>query len=973
VLTVVSLAHGSLRITSRALGAAHAVARPSDASDMLPVDPALRTGTLPNGMRYYIRANRTPKDRAELRLVVNAGSILEDEDQRGLAHYLEHMAFNGLKHFPKHDLIEFLENAGMRFGADLNAYTTFGETVYTITIPTDDPAVLKQGLQMLGDMAGGGITIDSNEVIAERGVIMGEWRSRLPDTSIVSAMRHQDSVLYGDNSPFVTRQTIGLTKIINNAEPAPIRRFYKDWYRPDLIAVVVVGDFDPTKVEKLIRARLSAIPAAQHAQPRPNPVLPTNEEPKVDVYRGQVNPQLQLVWKQRVHPVTTRGAYRARLAESLLLDGLSKKYLALRKQDRRPFFWAEAGRVPVETRTDDALVVQVIAQPDSLQNGLAAALTEIERVAQRGVSAPELERRKAAVLRNLESAAIASGARPSAAYASDYVQNYLSASKPLLDAQQQLAIAREVLPTITSTDLAHAAAFWHDRRNLIILATIPRWAHVRPPTRESVLAVLDSVARDTIAVDSSRELADGSLVAHSPAPGRIVHELHDARSGVTEWTLSNGARVLFKATHFDDDELLIDARSPGGFSLVPDTLFFSSGRLVAKMMTAAEGLGTQSHEGLERRLSRSALRDFKVDISNNDESIRMGGSPKDLETLFQMLYLQFTAPTLDTMQVALWKNIGAEDIQTTLDERLDYALSRGDPRRAPVPWSLVQFANVPKAMAIYRDRFSNAGDFTFTIVGAASPRQLRPLVERYVASLPSTDKREHPKQLDVEPWNAISTHTSEAFTVPKSSTFLVFDGPFPQTPEAYLLARAKLQAVAAKLELTFTDVLRERMGGTYSVGVRAYTYADPTEHFRVFINFDTAPERMNEMQDSLFSILNEVRTQGATADELRKTNALQRRQHELALQNNSYWLSAIELYDRLHIPYARISDPAIPPLTTADITAAAREFLPAQAYINMTMVPLDSTIRTPRDSTAPAPPDSASTASHAIPLVMLFR
>lgn len=223
-----SLANGSA-LRSEPKRAGHiAPAGVNDRGDTLPVDPALRTGTLPNGMQYYVRANHTPKDRAELRLVVNAGSILEDEDQRGLAHFLEHMAYNGLKHFPKHELIDFLENAGMRFGADLNAYAAFGETVYTITVLTDDPAVLSHGLQMLGDTAGGGITIDSNEVVAERGVVVGEWRSRLPDTSIVSAMMHQDSVLYGDNSPFVTRQTIGLSKVISRAEPEPIRRFYRD-------------------------------------------------------------------------------------------------------------------------------------------------------------------------------------------------------------------------------------------------------------------------------------------------------------------------------------------------------------------------------------------------------------------------------------------------------------------------------------------------------------------------------------------------------------------------------------------------------------------------------------------------------------------------------------------------------------------------------------------------------------------------
>jgi zinc protease len=740
-----------------------------------------------------------------------------------------------------------------------------------------------------------------------------------------------------------------LTSIIGHAEPGPIRRFYHDWYRPDLMAVIVVGDVDPARVEQWIRARFGSIPAPARPRARVSPLVPGGTEPVVDVYRGPVNPDITVLWNQPALRVVTKSALRQQLVEQLLFDGLSRRFLELREQTKRPFLNAAAGRTQLAARTTDAILLRVVAWPDSLESGLAATLTELERTARYGIPASALEHLKLALLRQFESAALAAPALPSAQYASDYTQHYLREDTPLLSPAQRLTLAREVLPTITSGDLARAARFWHGRSGLKVLVTFPAFAHVRPPTRESVLAVLDSVARAPLQADTARAVADAPLVARPPVPGRIVRERREVQAGITEWTLSNGARVILKPSHADADALLIKAVSPGGFSLVPDSLFFTSGRLVARMMTEAAGVGALDRNALLRKLSTTLLREFTVSITNNDESISLGGSPKDMATLFELLYLQFTAPKLDTTALAAWKQVGT-DVAPSGDEQLTYILSRGDPRRAPTPGALIQFADLGKAMEVYQNRFGNAGDFTFIIVGNVRPSDVRPLVERYLASLPSSGQHEVPKALTERPWSQVARETMRLFDIPKASTLMVFDGLFPSAPDQYRAERQRLAALAWVLRLKLTDDLRERRGGTYSVAVQEQTYADPEEHYRIGLSFDAAPEAMDTMQDALFTVLDSVRSRGASLEELGKVAAIQRRTHEMALQDPRYWLRAIELYDRLKIPFDRITAPPLAALSPADIRKAAQDYLPAGSFIQLTMLPTDSSSVTPDDS-----------------------
>lgn len=770
-------------------------------ASVAPVPPGLRTGVLPNGMRYYVQANKAPAKRAYLWLAVNAGSAQEDDDQLGYAHFLEHMAFNGTRNFPRQALIDFIESTGMSFGADLNAYTSFDETVYMLTVPTDDPSYLDRGLLVLEDWAGGGITLDSAEVVAERGVVLGEWRMRmLTDTASERLRAHDFDLLLG-GTRYRDRFPIGTPESIESATAEPLRRFYRDWYRPDLMAVIAVGDFDPDFVEQEIKRRFGAIPAAKDPRPREQVAVERAGEPVIDILRDKVRPGVQVFWPAPELPGEPREQVREQLVGELLLSHLQEQIQRIRRRDRVPFVNARFGYSQL-TRPMKMLGASIVTWPDSLETGLAALLTEVEQVAREGVPEQVLEVRKAALLRRLEHEAASAAARPSQAYASEYSRHFLTGEGALLGAEERLALAREALSEITPEAVAEAARFWRERSGLKVMVRVPQFAlGFRPPTEESVLAILDSIQRGLLSRDASVADAGGSkaqgrtgkgssspLLAKAPKPGKVVAERRYEVAGVVEWTLSNGARVFFKESQNDPDDLQIRAWSPGGRVNIPDSLFFTSGRMVAHVMNEAAGLGEKSRDELIEGLQTSGLRQLKVDIGYAAETIDVAGSPSDLERLFETLHLQFTAPKLDSAALAAWANMAKYTPRPPESPlyQLDQAFMRGLPRYAPVQTGTAELARVEHMLAVHRDRFGNAGDFTFFIVGAAPEKEVKSLVERYLASLPSTEERETPNFPDRAPFKQRMQERRKIMPFARAEVLRAYDGLFPTEPEAYL-------------------------------------------------------------------------------------------------------------------------------------------------------------------------------------------
>jgi zinc protease len=436
----------------------------------------------------------------------------------------------------------------------------------------------------------------------------------------------------------------------------------------------------------------------------------------------------------------------------------------------------------------------------------------------------------------------------------------------------------------------------------------------------------------------------GGLLRTQPKSGTIVRETRHAKSDIFEWTLSNGARVLFKSTPFNPDELIIHAHSFGGSSLLPDSLAFSPGRMVDGLMSATPGLGDLGNEQLVKQLSTTIIREFKVSLNYGDEQVALAGSPKELETLFQMMYLQFTAPRIDTNALKHWKKYGQQSLGRSMDDSIASVLSRGNPRFAPRSPDLIQMVDVEQALAVYRDRFGDAGDFTFTIVGAADPTTVRQFVERYIASLPSLGKREREKPLEskVRPWAGIDRkrvphpqlHSKRAVTA------FIFDGRLADMPEQYLIERPQLSTVGSVLSRRLREDLRERMSLTYGVSVVPQVYRNPELHYRFSVQMDAAPEKIDTASMVILRNIDSLRMYGASSVDLEKDQAVQNRILENRLHENKFWVTMIQSYDHMGIPLDRIGEPITRPMTSAEFQEAVRKYLPKDSFIGRTYVPV---------------------------------
>jgi zinc protease len=920
----------------------------------LPVDPAVTVGVLPNGLRYYLRANRKPAQRAELRLVVNAGSILEDDDQRGLAHFLEHMAFNGTAHFAKNELVEYLQSVGMRFGSDLNAGTNYDETVYRLTVPTDTARVVEKALQILDDWAHA-VTIDPKAVEEERGVVLEEWRGRLGAGARI-ADRH-DSLLYR-GSRYADRLPIGLKTRIETARREEIARFYRDWYRPDLMAIVVVGDFDKAKMEAMIRKQFADIPAAAgNPRTRVNAIIPDNVEPVVSIVSDPeaTSSTIQVLLKYPRGEAGTVASFRRGLVANIYYSLLNQRLAEIAQRANPPFMSARAGMGELG-RTTNFFSLAASVKDNGTEAGLGAMLTEVERVVQHGFTQSEFERQKKSLLRGMESAYAARAATTSAAYANDYAENFLTGS-PIQSIEQAVALAREQLPGITQDEVDQMAKVWRSNamtasgaesrvNNLVFLVSVPEKAQVHAPEKATLLAVFDSTL-GTLSASSrplepyQEKVSTTPLVAKLPAAGKVVSDRPLAAVGMREWKLSNGVRVLLKPTDFNADQLFISGYSPGGTSLAPAKDYISAG--LATEVLAIGGLGEFDRVELQKKLAGTRV-SVGVSISQLNESLGANGSPKDAETLFQLLYLQFTAPRIDSTALAAFEAAARTNLANraaspgaAFQDTIRAVLTQHHPLARPVTVPMVDSIDAARSLAFFHERFADASDFTFVIVGAFKPDSIKPLVERYLGGLPSINRQETGRDLGIRPPKGVVKKMVYAGTEPKSETRLFFNGTAEFSRDTYYL----LGSLSDLLELRLTQRLREQLGGTYGVNVSASLGREPYANYQIAIAFGSAPDRVNELTKAVFDVIESVKTEGPTAAELKEVTETQRREDETGLLQNPFWVSTIASYDQNGWKLGDILtlDESIKKLTAAKVKAAATKYFDTKHFVQVTLSP----------------------------------
>ncbi len=923
----------------------------------IPLWPEVKKGTLPNGLTYYIYKHGKPEKRALLWLAVNAGSVQEDDDQRGLAHFDEHMAFNGTKRYPKNALISYLEKIGMRFGADLNAYTTWDQTVYQLEVPTDDAQYIAGGLDILRDWAGD-VTYDPSEVgVAgkgdkERGVVLEEWRlgrgagRRLYDK--------QAKVLFA-GTRYADRLTIGDPDIIKNAPRDNLYRFYKDWYRPDLMAVIAVGDFDPADIEKQIVARFSDLKGPAKERPRPTGGFPKGGGTRVSIETDKEASSTSVTVANLVphRDVTSKLDHRRLLAERLYSNILDERLHTISRKPDAPFIRAFGSVSPME-RDIDAFERVAEVKSGKVEDSLRALMTEVLRIERNGITAGELERARTNMARTYEELADTEATRDSRQFTDEITRNFFVREFMVGSAvEREMALA--VIPTITVDDLNAVVKTFGGADNRVVLISGPDGQPL--PTKEQVLAIIDDVSKAQIPQWEDKPIPT-SLLATLPTPGKIVKEKKVDAVGVTEWTLSNGAHVIVKPTDFERDSVEIEGFSAGGEATISDK-DYPSDRFADDVVNVS-GLGAFDAETLGKVLTGKQVY-AQTSIDESVDTVVAGGSARDLESAMQLLYMRMTAPRSDAEAFAVWQRNSAERIANQLrspearySRESAAALYKNNLRHVqPEPTELAK-VDAAKALGFYAQQFGDASSFTFVIVGAVELDKLRPLVETYLASLPAKGRKAKEIDLGIRKVGGVVKKEWKLGQEPKASVRIDFHGDETWTRDK----ERDMNILGQVLSMRLRDVLREDMGGVYGVRANGSITRSPHQERSFVIQFGCDPTRVDELTKAAYAQIAEIAANGTTkltkdgepVDYLEKVKQTFLRARETEMRKNSFWIGWLTKAYKYGDDPAMILDPSkvVARMTSDNVKAAAKRFLDPKQTYTAVMLP-------EKDAPAPAP------------------
>mgnify|MGYP001151306564 CR=1 FL=1 len=905
----------------------------------IPFDPQVRTGTLENGLRWFVRRNTEPENRAALRLVVNAGSVLEDDDQRGLAHFLEHMAFNGTENFEKQELVEYLESIGMKFGPEINAYTSFDETVYMLQIPTDDDEIVDKAFTVLADWSRR-LTIDPEEVVKERGVVLEEWRGGRGARQRVSDEQVPE-IYYG--SRYAERLPIGLPEIIESADEARLRRFYETWYRPDLMAVIAVGDFDVDAMIAKIQDEFGQSWGSDDPEERVVHEIPEHDDTRFAIVTDPElsNSSVNVLVKDERTPVETVGDFRTELVESMARGMLNTRLNELVQKANPPFVFAGVG----ENRLGPNLTSQsayALANQGEIERALEAILVETKRVADHGFTKGELDRAKADQLRSLQSTYEDRENRDNSRLASIYVQRFLRDSRTPGIEWRYEAVKRLAegitLDEVNTVDLGGA---FQQTANRVVNVSAPEADDISVPTEADLLALFDRIeSTETEPYDDAT--SDDPLVANPPTPGSITKEETIDELGLTFWTLSNGHRVVVKPTDFKEDEFSFTAFSPGGRSTRPvnDDLSLTLGLSLVQNGGVADFSAIDLQKKLAGRIASAS-----VSAGTYAENVRGSGSPEDLELALQLAHLRMTAPRRDEEATgALIQRYSAffenarKDPNRVYSDSLRTILLDDHPFSKRITPERLHAIDLDTALDFYRERMADTGDMTWVFVGNLDLETLRPLVETWIASLPSDGDPDTWQDIGMDTIDGPVHETIHVGVDEKARTTLLMHGDLPEYTRKI---RTGVDALAKVLSIELREVIREDKGGTYGVSVNGSTTNRPDEEWSMQVGFGTEPSRLDELVGDAIEVLRDVRDDGVKEETFTKVHEQLIRDHEQNVKENGYWMSVLITRERLGIDHrAELeTDQFLEDLSADDLTEIAKWALPVEEIIRVDMLP----------------------------------
>ena len=930
-------AAGAIAAKGSATAAAAAATAPLRLDAPIPVGPQVKVGKLANGLTYYIQKNARPERKLELRLVVKAGSILEDEDQRGLAHFVEHMAFNGSTNFRKHELVSYLQSIGVGFGADLNAYTSFDETVYILPIPTDKQENVSKAFQVLEDWAHG-LSFDPETIDKERGIVLEELRL---GKGASDRMSKQIMPAIFNGSRYAERLPIGTEDVLRNFTPEALKRFYRDWYRPDLMAVVVVGDIDPGQAEKLVKSHFAHLKNPQPSRPRAYAEIPARQSTQALVVTDQEatgNAVLIRYPVQKVEEAGTIRAYRDDLVQSLFAAMLNQRLQELSQLPEPPFMGASSslGKLTPRYRSYNA---SAALGPRGAEVALSALVEENERARRYGFGAAELERMKKNLMRTYEQAWNERAKSDSGTYAAEYIRNFLQQEAiPGIDTEYRYV--KELVPGITLDEVnAYARRTIPADSGKLVLYT----GVTRPDTPKGAQLLATGEAAQHAEVSRHDEKAVAArLMDKPPRPGSIVAESTDAALGLTRLTLSNGVKVILKPTDFRNDQVLMSAARFGGQSLFGDQDILNA--RFANAIVASMGVKDFTPLDMRKILAGKAAQ-VNVGLANYTDVVVGASGATDIETMLQLTWLKFSGVRRDEDLFRSYVGKQAEQARnqtaqpgTRFGDAVMAALYNNHPR-APRSLTPEEYAQIDldRSIDIFRQRFSSAKDLTFILVGSFDPAAIKPLLATYLGSLPTPEIPVAYRDVGLRPATGVVKREVKSGTEPKSTISLTFTGQAEFTEAEQL----RLSALLEVTNIRIIDVLREQMALIYGGGATGALSKIPYGNYSIGVTLPTGPENVDKVLATTFAEIKRLQTQGPDAADLEKVKSNWIQNHRRSLRENGYWLG------HLQAALSEGTDPAsildvekrVQALTADDIRTAAQRYFNERNYVQVVLNP----------------------------------
>jgi zinc protease len=911
----------------------------SSAQDLgapLPLDLAIRTGTLPNGLTFFIRHNSLPNDRVMLRLVVKAGSVDEADDQRGLAHVLEHMAFNGTAHFKPGELVSYLESIGAQFGAHVNAYTSFDETVYMLDVPTQRAGVLERGFEALSDFAGG-LTLDPTEIDRERGVVIEEWRGRLGAGTRMQ--EPQLKALFGA-SRYFDRLPIGTPEILKSFPARRLRDFYEANYRPDRMAVIVVGDIEVAAAEALVRKNFTSMPARPAAN-RPLYEIPSHQDTRyvsVSDREAQAS-SVTVMYKRPLTELRTMAEYRRSLGEGLVFQMINQRFSEIARQPDAPFLGASASDDTLG-RTVEAFAVSARVKDGAIAAGLNALAQELARVRQHGFGEAELDRARRSTLAGYERAYNERDKSQSGPLAEELVRHYLN-GEAAPGIVLEIELARKFLSTFTIAEVTAMAREMVTDGNQVVIASAPE--------KPGLTAVTEPMLRDALRAGAATtvtpwrdEMAGRALLAKAPVPGSVSSRREIPEIGTTVLTLSNGVEVWLKPTDFRNDQVIFTSYARGGLALASPAEYNNAS--LATSLVGIAGVGGLNPNDLGKLLAGKIV-NASPSVSSMTQGVGGSSTPKDLETALQLVYLEFTAPNRDASSFTLLKQRleaslanQAQSPGAVFSERVRRINTSDHYTARPLRLEDLPGLNADRMFDFYQQRFANAADFTFFFVGAFKVDEITPLLNTYLGSLPSKGVRDAKiGEMKLEFPTAVVREKVTKGQEPRSQTVMTF---FADTGLDELETH-RVQAATSVLEMRLRDILREKLGGTYSVGV-GYSNTSPQPGYgTTSVQFGSAPENVESLTAAVISEIERLQKEGPSAADVDAIKEQERQGLEDALLQNGYWLNSLQTTHLMGRDARRIPQrlERTDSLTPQNVHDALRKYFPMQRHTVVTLVP----------------------------------